>query len=153
MKPFDAFQRLGRMAARNNTRRPRHRETNPCLTAIGDLVRVRGISVVLTSGSLPLHNEYKGDLQATGLGQIILQPSHDEIFDYVAVEEVQGTLHDLSGGFTVIHQGQVNSSRSFSRQRLFIQSGSGTGQLAGLIGGIELIERETSLLYKLTYRI
>ncbi|MEM9401084.1 MAG: DUF3224 domain-containing protein [Pseudomonadota bacterium] len=153
MKPFDTIQKLGRLAASHHARRQRQRESNPYLNAIGELIPVQGIQGFTDRFVLPLHHEYKGDLQATGQGEIILRQRHDSVVDYVAVEEVHGKLHDLSGGFTVIHQGRINAENSVSRQRLFIQSGSGTGQLSGLIGGIELIERLNSLLYKLNYRI
>jgi len=94
--------------------------------------------------------EYQGALTGNSQGEMLTagQPAQGEA-SYVAIESVQGTLDGRIGGFALVHFGQMHAGSSTLSVK--IAPGSGTGELAGLMGDL-IIHRESGKhSYTLTY--
>jgi hypothetical protein len=88
-------------------------------------------------GRLLLEKVFHGDLEATGLGQMLTAVSDTPgSAGYVAIERVTGTLHGREGSFVFQHSGTMDAgAQSLS---ITVVPGSGSGELAGLAGRFTL---------------
>lgn len=84
-------------------------------------------------GRMSLDKVFRGDLTATGRGEMLTAlTAVDGSAGYVAIEQVSGTLHGRSGSFVLQHFGMMQ--RGANRLVLEVVPDSGTGELAGLSG-------------------
>lgn len=80
---------------------------------------------------------FRGDLNAHSLGEMISARSAVQgSAGYVAIEQVEGTLHGRQGTFVLQHYGVM----AHGAQRLLLEvvPDSGSGELATLAGSIEI---------------
>jgi len=88
-------------------------------------------------GRMAIEKTFHGDLQATSRGEMLTaRTSVERSAGYVAIEQVDGTLHGRRGTFVLQHYGVMN--RGENRLVLEVVPDSGTGQLAGLAGEMEI---------------
>jgi uncharacterized protein DUF3224 len=86
---------------------------------------------------LSLDKQYRGDLEATGVGEMLATgTSVKGSAGYVAMERVTGTLHGKRGTFVFQHSSTLN--RGAPTQRISVVPDSGTDQLTGLTGTMEI---------------
>ncbi len=99
-------------------------------------------SQVTTVGRMSIDKQYHGDLEATGLGQMLAAGSPNSSGVYVAIEHVTGTLGGRKGSFVLHHRGIM--SRSQPELAIAVVPDSGTDELAGLSGNlaIEIVDKK-----------
>jgi hypothetical protein len=94
-----------------------------------------------TLGRMSLEKQYHGDLEATANGQMLTVSTEVQGSGvYVAVERVSGTLHGRKGTFALYHQGVM--TRGEPKLEVTVVPDSGTGELAGLAGTLQIIIAE-----------
>lgn len=106
-----------------------------------------------TVGRMSIDKQFHGDLEATSKGQMLATTSADVkgSAGYVAMERVSGTLHGRHGTFALQHSGTMN--RGVPTLSVTVAPDSGTGQLAGLAGNMEIIIAEGKHSYKFEYTL
>ncbi|MER6948830.1 DUF3224 domain-containing protein [Nonomuraea sp. NPDC000554] len=104
-------------------------------------------------GHVTMTKTFHGDLTATSV--VTLTVASTEVAEsrsYVAMERIEGTLHGLAGSFVVQHD--AVSDRGEQSLRVRVVPDSGTGELRGLRGEMEiLIASDGSHSYVFDYRI
>jgi hypothetical protein len=100
------------------------------------------------AGRLLINKTYTGEMHGKGKGQMLSKRTSDESA-YSAVEEFEGTLNNKTGGFTLIHNGRMSAQSS--ELSVIILSGSGTGELKGIKGTMEITQDEAGHKYTLSY--
>lgn len=105
-----------------------------------------------TLGRMLLSKKYHGDLQATAQGQMLsaVTPTAGSA-GYVAIEHVTGTLHGLAGSFVLLHSGLMN--RGDKQLSIRVVPDSGTDQLAGLQGRLDIRMAEGKHFYDMAYTL
>ena len=104
-------------------------------------------------GRLAITKTWAGDLTGTGHGLMLSagDPTQGRA-GYVALEIVEGMLHGRPGSFAFHQLGVMNDGEQ--ELRYDIVPGSGTGDLAGLTGSLELsIEADGTHRYDLGYTL
>lgn len=103
-------------------------------------------------GRMLIDKQYQGDLVGIGQGEMLSagNPAAGSA-GYVAIEHVTGTLGSLSGSFALQHSGTMHAGAS--DLVIGIVPGSGTGDLAGIAGGLKLSIVERQHHYVLDYRL
>ncbi len=104
-------------------------------------------------GRMLLDKKYHGALDAIGKGQMLgVRTPVTGSGGYVAMEVVTGKLDGRSGSFTVQHTGSMRGGKS--QMLLNIVADSGTDELTGLTGNIEIIITEDGKhRYKFDYQL
>lgn len=100
---------------------------------------------------MELTKRFSGDLDATGTG-IMLSAGDAErgSAGYVAIETVRGALAGRSGGFSFVQLGLMDAGTHTLHYE--VVPGSGTGELAGITGRLELtIDPDGVHRFALTY--
>ena len=91
----------------------------------------------INQGRRAIEKTFHGDLEATGRGEMLTATtSVERSAGYVAIEQVDGTLHGRRGTFVLQHYGIMH--RGENRLVLEVVPDSATGQLAGLAGEMEI---------------
>jgi hypothetical protein len=102
-------------------------------------------------GRMGLDKRYHGDLDATAVGQMLSTRSETG-GAYVALERVTGTLQGRTGTFELVHRGEMTSSSQ--KIEIWVVTGSGTGQLAGISGRMGIrIEAGGKHFYDFDYEL
>ncbi len=95
---------------------------------------------------------FKGDLQATSQGQMLSAETEVQgSAGYVAMERVVGILGGHRGTFLLQHHGTMN--RGKSQLRINVVPDSGTGELSGLSGEMEIQIIDGNHFYDLKYEL
>jgi hypothetical protein len=103
-------------------------------------------------GRLVLEKVFRGDLEATGLGQMLTAVSDTPgSAGYVAIERVTGTLHGREGSFVFQHAGSMD--RGAQSLSITVVPGSGSGELAGLAGSFSLRIEGGQHFYEFDYTL
>ena len=106
-----------------------------------------------TVGRMSIDKQYHGDLDGSGLGQMLTGMAA-EVKDsgaYVAIERVRGTLQGRTGSFAVHHRGVM--TRGAQDLVITVIPDSGTGELTGITGTMTIDIREGKHFYKLDYTL
>ncbi|HEY0782757.1 MAG TPA: DUF3224 domain-containing protein [Thermoanaerobaculia bacterium] len=112
----------------------------PAADKVGDIAR------------MALDKQYHGDLEATAKGEMLSVGSGtDGSGVYVAIEQVQGTLGGRTGGFALHHTGVM--TRGTPQLTITVVPDSGTGQLAGISGRLEIKIENGKHSYDLAYTL
>jgi hypothetical protein len=91
-----------------------------------------------TLGRMTIDKQFHGDLEATSKGQMLTAATDVKgSAGYVAIERVTGTLHGRSGSFVLQHTGTL--TRGVPTLSVTVVPDSGTGQLVGLTGKMNII--------------
>jgi hypothetical protein len=102
-------------------------------------------------GRLVLDKQYHGALEAVSCGQMMAFRSAVEgSAGYVALEQVTGTLDGRQGSFVLQHDGLMARGTP-QRLTVTIVPDSGTGELAGIAGELEIIFGPEGHRYVLEY--
>ena len=103
-------------------------------------------------GRLVIDKQFHGDLEATSKGQMLaVRTAVDGSAGYVAMEQVTGTLHGRSGTFVLQHTGTM--TRGTPKLTVSVVPDSGTGELMGLAGEMEIIVAGGKHSYEFGYQL
>ena len=101
-------------------------------------------------GRLLLNKQFTGDLEGSSNGQMLAISSAVEgSAGYVAMEQVKATLQGKSGGFALQHFGRM--TRGTPELNVMVVPDSGTGELAGLSGKMQIIIADGKHSYEFDY--
>jgi len=103
-------------------------------------------------GRVGLDKRFAGPLEATSTGQMIAARTGTQgSAGYVAIERVTGTLEGRRGTFVLQHSGIMNrGARSLS---VSVVPDSGTGELVGLSGQMDIEITEGKHFYEFDYAL
>jgi hypothetical protein len=88
-------------------------------------------------GRMLIDKRFSGDLEAKSKGQMLaVRTGVEGSAGYVALEHVTGTLGGRTGSFVLQHTGTME--RGAQRLSITVVPDSGTGELEGLAGSMEL---------------
>jgi hypothetical protein len=107
-------------------------------------------------GTLPdrltIDKQFHGDLEGTSHGQMLTATTAvTGSAGYVAIERVRGRLAGRSGSFVLQHSGTLE--RGTPHLSVTVVPDSGTEELAGLAGGMEIIIAEGKHSYVFEYTL
>ena len=103
-------------------------------------------------GRMLIDRRFAGDLEATSKGQMLaVRTSAEGSAGYVAMELVDGKLNGREGTFVLQHTGTV--ARGAQRLSVTVVPDSGTGELAGLAGRMEIVISEGRHSYHFDYAL
>jgi Protein of unknown function (DUF3224) len=106
-----------------------------------------------TIGRMSVVKTYHGDLEGSGLAQMLAGMSADvkESGVYVAIERVRGTLQGRKGTFAVHHRGIMN--RGAQELAIVVIPDSGTEELKGISGTMTIDIRDGKHFYRFDYTL
>ena len=105
-----------------------------------------------THGRLSIDKTFVGDLDATSQGEMLTAGTAvNGSAGYVAIEKVTGTLHGKSGTFILQHSGTMN--RGDAQLSVTVVPDSGTGDLAGLSGRMNIVIAAGTHSYEFDYSL
>ena len=103
-------------------------------------------------GRLLLDKEFQGDLSATSKGQMLAVGTAVEgSAGYVAMEQVKGSLNGKNGSFALQHFGKM--TRGTPELNVTVVPDSGTEELTGLAGKMQIIIADGSHSYEFEYEL
>jgi hypothetical protein len=103
-------------------------------------------------GRRSIDKQFSGDLEATSQGEMLaIMTEVKGSAGYVAMERVTGKLGGKSGSFALQHSGTMR--RGVSELSIMVVPDSGTGELAGISGRMEIIIAEGRHSYVFDYTI
>lgn len=103
-------------------------------------------------GRMLLDKQYRGDLQASGSGQMLsAMTATAGSAGYVAIEQVRGTLKGLQGSFVLQHHGLMD--RGSKQLSITVVPDSGTGALTGLAGRMDIRVEAGQHFYDFDYTL
>ena len=105
-----------------------------------------------TMGRMTIDKQFHGDLEATSKGQMLSAMTDVKgSAGYVAMERVTGTLHGRSGSFVLQHSATM--TRGVPQLSVTVVPDSGTGQLVGLAGKMDIIITDGKHSYDFEYTL
>lgn len=103
-------------------------------------------------GRMTIDKQFHGDLEALSIGQMLAHRTEVAgSAGYVAMEKVTGKLHGHAGSFVLQHSGAMN--RGVAELTVTVVADSGTGELAGLAGKMNIIVTEGKHSYEFDYTL
>jgi hypothetical protein len=103
-------------------------------------------------GRMSIDKQFRGDLEGSSLGQMLsVVTTVKGSAGYVAMERVTGTLHGKSGSFALQHSGTM--TRGVPQLSVTVVPDSGSGDLAGLTGKMEILIADGEHSYVFEYSI
>jgi hypothetical protein len=103
-------------------------------------------------GRLSIDKQFHGDLDAHSHGQMIAHSTATPgSAGYVALEQVTGRLGGRNGSFVLQHSATMN--RGAPQLTLTVVPDSGTGELAGLSGSMQIIIENKQHGYDFDYEL
>jgi hypothetical protein len=101
---------------------------------------------------MSVDKQFKGDLEATSIGEMLAAGTAVKgSAGYVAMERVSGMLNGRAGEFVFQHSGTMN--RGAPTLSVSVVPDSGTGELAGLAGTLNIIIANGQHSYEFDYSI
>jgi hypothetical protein len=105
-----------------------------------------------TVGRMSIDKVFHGDLEGTSKGQMLSTVTEVKgSAGYVAIERVTGTLQGRTGSFSLQHTGTMN--RGVAELSVTVIPDSGTGQLVGLAGKLNIIITDGKHSYEFDYTL
>jgi hypothetical protein len=106
----------------------------------------------LSVGRMAIDKQFRGILEATSKGQMLSTMGDAKgSAGYVAMERVSGTLHGRNGTFALQHSGTM--TRGAPSLTITVVPDSGTGELVGLAGTMEIHIVEGKHSYNFSYTL
>jgi hypothetical protein len=103
-------------------------------------------------GRMLLDKRFAGDLEATSKGQMLaVRTAVEGSAGYVALELVEGALAGRNGTFVLQHTGTME--RGAQQLSVTVVPDSGTGELEGLAGRMQIIIAEGKHSYQFDYTL
>ncbi len=91
-----------------------------------------------TLGRMSIDKQFHGELEATSRGEMLTAMTAVKgSAGYVAIERVSGTLHGRRGTFALQHTGVM--TRGVPQLVITVVPDSGTGELAGIAGRVDIV--------------
>jgi hypothetical protein len=88
-------------------------------------------------GRMSIDKQFRGDLEAVSIGEMLSAGTVTKgSAGYVAMERVAGTLHGRTGTFVLQHSATMN--RGVPQLSITVVPDSGTGELAGISGRMDI---------------
>ena len=101
---------------------------------------------------MTIDKTFHGDLEATSQGQMLAaSTSIPHSAGYVAIERVEGTLHGKRGSFVLQHSATMNKGEP--TLLIHVVPDSGTDELTGLSGKLNIIMADGKHSYELEYKL
>lgn len=127
--------------------------TNPAKGSFEVQMQPQQDEVMVTGlGRMHLNKRYHGELDAEATGQMLTAMTPVEgSAGYVALELVRGTLHGKRGSFVLQHSGLMNGSEQ--SLHITVVPDSGTGQLIGLSGTMQINISNGQHFYEFNYHL
>jgi hypothetical protein len=101
---------------------------------------------------MSIEKQFHGDLVATSTGQMLTGMTEVKGSGvYVAVERVTGSLHGRNGSFILHHLGLM--VRGVPQLTVSVVPDSGTGELAGITGTLNIIIADGKHSYDFAYTL
>ena len=105
-----------------------------------------------TLGRMTLDKQLKGDLEATGKGQMLTAMTDVKgSAGYVAIERITGTLAGRKGSFVLQHTGTMQGKTQ--ALSITVVPDSGTGELVGIEGKFQIAIDEGKHSYDFEYTL
>ncbi len=105
-----------------------------------------------TLGRMTIDKQIHGDLEATSKGQMLTAGTPVKgSAGYVAIERISATLHGRTGTFILQHTGTMN--RGALQLSITVVPDSGTGQLTGLTGKMDIQIADGKHSYDFAYTL
>lgn len=101
------------------------------------------------AGRMVINKTYQGDLVGSGVGQMISKRTQNGAAVYYAIEEFSGVVAGKSGAFTLVHSGFM--SKKSQSLEVTILEGSGSGELQGISGSMNINQDSKGHSYELAY--
>jgi hypothetical protein len=106
----------------------------------------------LQLGRMSIDKTFSGDLQAASKGEMLSAMAAEKGHaGYVAIEQVSGNLLGKSGSFALQHFGTMAGTNS--RLILEVVPGSGTGELKGLSGTMQIDQSSGTHAYSFEFTL
>jgi len=103
-------------------------------------------------GRMSIDKQFHGDLEATSKGEMLTAgTSVKGSAGYVAIERVSGTLNGHTGTFILQHNATM--TRGTPQLNIIVVPDSGTGQLEGLAGTMNIIIKDGEHSYDFAYTL
>lgn len=103
-------------------------------------------------GRMLIDKQFHGDLEGTSKGQMLsAMTAVKNSAGYVAIEKVTGKLHGRTGTFVLQHTGTMN--RGVPQLSVTVVPDSGTGELVGLSGKMNIIIADGKHSYEFEYTL
>ena len=103
-------------------------------------------------GRFLLEKQFEGDLIGISQGQMLTAGTVEKgSAGYVAIEKVTGKLHGRSGSFILQHSATMN--RNNPELSITVVPDSGTDELAGLAGKMDIIRADGKHAYDFAYTL
>ncbi len=103
-------------------------------------------------GRMLLDKTYQGPLLGSAKGQMLSHRTETPgSAAYVALEHFEGELEGKKGSFSMVHKGLMNQGDS--SLSVTIVADSGTGELAGISGSLDIIIEDGKHFYDLEYQL
>ena len=90
-----------------------------------------------TLGRFSIDKQFHGGLEATSKGEMLSAGNPARSGGYVAIEKITGTLDGRAGSFVLEHNATVEDGKP--HMNIIVVPGSGTGELTGIGGKMEII--------------
>jgi len=103
------------------------------------------------AGRMLIKKTYLGDMNGSGIGQMISKRTENGTAVYCAIEEFSGSVKGKSGGFTLVHIGHM--SKESQLLEVTILEGSGTGELQNISGSMLIVQDANGHRYELTFEL
>jgi len=101
---------------------------------------------------MTIDKQFHGDLEATSKGQMLAFSTEVKgSAGYVAMEQVNGTLRGRNGTFVLQHSGTM--TRGAPQLIVTVVPDSGTGELTGLTGKMNIIIADGKHSYEFDYTL
>jgi len=104
-----------------------------------------------TLGRFSIDKEFHGDLEATSKGEMLSAGNPSTSGGYVAIEKVTGKLNGRSGSFALQHSATMENGHS--HLNVFVIPGSGSGELTGISGTMDITIEAGKHSYVFTYTL
>ena len=103
-------------------------------------------------GRMSIDKHFHGDLAATSQGEMLSAMTETNgSAGYVAIERVSGKLHGRSGSFVLQHNATMTRGEPYLN--IIVVPDSGSGELAGLSGTMNIIIADGRHSYEFTYEL
>jgi len=102
-------------------------------------------------GRFSIDKQFHGGLEAISKGEMLSAGGSAGSGGYVAIERVTGTLNGHSGSFVLQHNATMDSGKP--QLNIIVVPGSGSGDLTGIAGKMDIIIDKRNHSYVLEYTV
>jgi len=103
------------------------------------------------AGRMLIEKTYRGDMNGSGIGQMISKRTENGTAIYCAIEEFSGSVNGKSGGFTLVHKGHM--SKEAQSLEVTVLEGSGSGELQTISGSMLIVQDANGHRYELAFEL